>query len=217
MTSPAITIGPDTKFPEIVDIMLANDVSGLPVLDDDGELLGIVTEADLVSKEAYGFRRRRPLALIFDFLRERDPQWVRKAAGRTAKELMTGMPATASPDDDLGSAARRMIELHHKRLPVVSGGRVVGVVSRHDLLAPMRRSDLDILNDVEALLADPREVPATHQAKAFVNSGVVTLVGDVMFQIDADLIGSVVAGVPGVVAVDNRCRGSEPSWRAPSL
>ena len=208
MSTPAVTIGPDAPFPEIVDAMLTHDVSGLPVVDDAGGLLGIVTEADLISKEAYGFRRRGPLSLIGEYLHDRDPQWVRKAGGRTAREAMTGAADTASPDDNLAFIARHMIEHHHKRLPVVSEGKVVGVVSRHDLLKPFHRSDADVQKDVEALLADPLRVPE-HEVKAFVNGGVVTLVGDVTFPIDAAVIGHVVAQVRGVIGLDNKLRSAD--------
>lgn len=210
MSTPARTIRPDASYPEIVDAMLTNEVSGLVVVDDAGALLGIVTEADLISKEAYGFRRRRPLALIGEFLHDRDPQWVRKASARTARELMTGVPDTASPDDTLAYVARRMIEGRHKRMPVLSDGKVVGVVSRHDLLKPFLREDPDLQREVDELLANPLRVPE-NQVQAFVNGGVVTLTGDVSFAADAALIGHVVGQIPGVVGLDNKLRSPEHS------
>jgi CBS domain-containing protein len=136
MTSDVVTVGPDATYGEIVDRLLSHDISGLPVTDADGTLVGIVTEADLVSREAYGPERRRPLGLIFDYLRERDPAWVRKAGGTTARELMTHLVTTASPDDELRVVARRMLESGYKRLPVIAtDGRLVGIVSRRDVLA----------------------------------------------------------------------------------
>lgn len=134
MTTDVVTVGPEATFAEILDTLLDREVSGLPVVDGDGRLLGIVTEADLVSREAYGYRRRRALGLLADYFRGRDPQWVRKAAGLTARELMTAAPDALAPDDDIAEVARRMLERHHKRLPVVVDGRIVGIVSRHDLL-----------------------------------------------------------------------------------
>lgn len=210
MSSPAITVGPDAAFPDLVDALLTNDISGVPVVDADGGLLGIVTEADLVSKEAYGFRRRRALGLVTDFLRGRDPQWVRKGAGRTAREVMTASPAAVSPDDELGVAARHMLENHHKRLPVVENGRVVGLVSRHDLLRPFHRSDGALLTEIEALLRDVWRVPERHDAHAAVGGGVVTIEGTTQWPSDAAIIERLVAGIPGVVAVDNRLVAREP-------
>lgn len=136
MTSDVVSVGPEATYGEIADRLLAHDVSGLPVIDDDGTLLGIVTEADLVTREAYGPDRRRPLGLIVDYLRDRDPAWVRKASATTAADLMTRVVTTASPDDEVRVTARRMLESGRKRLPVVgSDGRLVGIVSRRDVLA----------------------------------------------------------------------------------
>jgi len=75
MTSTAVTATPDTPFPELVDQLLRHGVSGLPVVDEDGHLVGIVTEADLVSKEAYGGRRRRVLELLADLVAGRETHW----------------------------------------------------------------------------------------------------------------------------------------------
>jgi CBS domain-containing protein len=136
MTTDVVTVGSDATFGEMVDRLLSHDVSGLPVIDADGMLLGIVTEADLVSREAYGPERRRPLGLAVDYLRGRDPAWVRKASATTAREVMTTVVTTASPDDELRVAARRMLESGYKRLPgVAADGRLVGIVSRRDVLA----------------------------------------------------------------------------------
>lgn len=136
MSTNVVEARPEDTYAEIVDRLLAHDISGLPVVDAEGALLGMVTEADLVSREAYGPDRRRPLGLILDLLRERDPAWVRKSSGTTAGELMTRVVDTAAPDDELRVVAQRMLETGHRRLPVVGAdGRVVGIVSRRDLLA----------------------------------------------------------------------------------
>ena len=219
MSSPAITVGPDATFPDVVDVLLTNDISGVPVVDEAGTLLGMVTEADLISKAAYGFRRRRALGLLADYLRGRDPQWVRKGAGRTAREVMTAAPASVSPGDGLAVAARHMLENHHKRLPVVEDGRVVGLVSRHDLLRPLHRSDAELDGEVEALLGDIMRVPERHDAHAAVDAGVVKLAGTTQWPSDAAIIERLVSGIPGVVAVDNQlvAREPEPTVARPML
>ncbi len=136
MTTDVVTVGSDATYDEVVHRLLARGISGLPVTDTDGTLVGIVTEADLVSRDAYGPDRCRALGLVAD-LRDRDPAWVRRVSGTTARELMSPGVMTASPDDELRVTARRMIEAAYRRLPVVaSDGRLVGIVSRRDLLAP---------------------------------------------------------------------------------
>jgi CBS-domain-containing membrane protein len=217
MQPEVITVGLETTFVELVDKLLTHDISGLPVVDGEGRLLGIVTEADLVSKGAYGYRRRRALGLVADYLRGRDPQWVRKASGRTAGEVMTTAAATAGPDEEVGVAARRMLENRLKRLPVVEDGRLVGILTRHDLLQPYHRSDGAILADLDRLLADPLRVPERHEVRPSVAAGVVTLEGTAMWPSDVVLLEAVVARIPGVVAVENRLspREAEPRLTGP--
>jgi CBS domain-containing protein len=136
MTTDVVTVSPDTTFGEIVEQLLDRGISGVPVVDRDDTLVGLVTEADLVSKEAYGPERRRPLGLVLDYLRDRDPAWVRKASGTTARDLMTQVVTTASPDDELRVVARVLLESGYRRLPVVrADGRLAGIISRRDLLA----------------------------------------------------------------------------------
>src|SRR4051794_21159360 len=110
MTTDVRTVTPETPFPVIVETLLEYDISGLPVVDEDGALLGIVTEADLITKEAYDDGRRRHLSLLRDHLVGRRPEWIGKAGARVASDLMTREVATAAPDDDLAAAARRMLE-----------------------------------------------------------------------------------------------------------
>lgn len=202
MTSPAITVRPVATFAEAVGLLLQHDISGLPVVDEVGHLLGVVTEADLISNEAYGYKRRRSLALVGEYLRDRDPQWLRKASARSVAELMTSAPDFVAPEDSAAFAARRMLEGHHKRLPVVADERVIGIVTRHDLLQLFYRPDADILLEVKQLLADPLRVPE-HDATPSVIDGVVTLRGSARFPADSAVLETLVARVPGVVAVDN--------------
>jgi CBS domain-containing protein len=137
MTTDVARVRPDATYDHIVDLLVARGVSGLPVTDQDGRLVGIVTEADLVTREAYGPGRRRPYDVWLDNLRNRPPAWVRKTAATTAADLMTRTVVTTSPDADLPSTARRLLESGCRRLPVIDAdGRLVGIVSRRDLLAP---------------------------------------------------------------------------------
>jgi CBS domain-containing protein len=214
MTAPAITVGPDATFGEIVELLLRNDISGAPVVSDDGRLLGVVTEADLVSKEAYRGHRHRVLGLVGDYLRGHDPQWVRKAAGRRAEQLMTHATASVAPGDDLEMVARTMLETGHKRLPVVDHGLVVGVVSRHDLLKPFDRTDAEIAADIDDILASPFTTPEDHACRAAVEYGIVTLTGTMRHPSDVRVLGSIVGRVPGVVDVDNRLAAREPEPHA---
>jgi CBS domain-containing protein len=216
MTSPAITVTPATPFTGIVATLLDHDISGVPVVDDRRQLVGVVSEADLIDRQVHGYRRRA-LSVLADHLHGRDTLWIRKVGGLTAGELMTRDPDAVGPDDDLASAARRMLEGGHKRLAVVADGAVVGVVSRHDLLRPFARSDADIRADLLRLLADPFRIDEDHAIRPSVAAGVVTLDGTVRRPSEIAIVETEVASIPGVVAVDNRLRAAERESLTPPL
>jgi CBS domain-containing protein len=203
MTTPAVTVRPETSFPEIVAKLLDNDISGMPVVDDEDRLVGVVSEADLVGRQVFGYRRRM-LHVLADHLHGRDTIRIRKVGGLTAADLMTPRPDAVGPGDHLVDAARRMLEGGHKRLPVVDDGRVVGVVARHDFLRPFARSDADIADDVRRLLADPFRIDEDHGIQPSVAAGVVTLCGTVRRATDVEIVEHEVERIAGVVAVDNQ-------------
>jgi CBS-domain-containing membrane protein len=209
MTTSVVTATPDTPFPDLVDRLLQHGISGLPVVDDDARLVGIVTEADLVSKEAYGGRRRRPLEL----LARGHTRWATKGRGRTARDVMTKKVETARPDEDLRSAARRLVEHQIKRLPVVDEGTLVGIVSRTDVLRQLHRSDDDLARDIAGMLADPMRAPEAHTVEVSVTDGVVTLRGTLRFPMDLPWLSAMVWQIPGVVDVCNEATGREPDPR----
>jgi CBS-domain-containing membrane protein len=205
MATKVVTVGPETPYHEIVALLLDHDISGLPVVDADGRVLGIVSEADLITKEAFedpSEGRTRHLGVIRDHIMGRDTEWIRKSAARNARELMTSPVQTVSPTDDLAAAARLMLSKHLKRLPVIDDdGRLVGIVARHDLLRPFARTDGEIAEEVAALLADPMRTPDGHRVTFSVREGVVLLNGTTRFPSDVHVIVAFVSAIPGVVAV----------------
>lgn len=210
MTTQVVAVTPDTPFKQVVERMLEAGVSGVPVVDSSGRVTGIVTEADLMTREAYDGHRHRPLSLVAHYLAGHDPAWVRKSSALTAADIMTVNPIAASPDDSVTAAARRMLEVGVKRLPVVEGGRLVGIVARSDLLRVFLRSDTEINDAVTAVMADARRVPENHEARWNVRDGVVQLDGWVERPSDADLVRHVIAAIPGVVAVESKLVARRP-------
>lgn len=204
MTAPAITVGPETPYNEIVHFLIANDISGVPVVDDDGRLLGMVTEADLVLKEAYGHRGHQALGLVGEIIAGSPASWVGKVAGRTARELMTSETIVADLDDSVAVAARRMLRKPCKRLPVVRDGRVVGIVSRHDLLRGFDRRDREISVDVSRVLFEQSLAEREDEISFTVAHGIVALSGTVESPQRARELNEAVAGIDGVVDVDDR-------------
>ena len=181
-------------------------VSALPVLDDGGQVVGVVSEADLLPKEEYSE------ADLDSAGWSRHPADVLKADAVTAGELMTAPALTVTPDTALAHAARLMARKHVKRLPVAGpDGTLRGIVSRSDLLKVFLREDADIADDVR------REVVVrlfgTHAdtVRVEVHDGVVTLTGRVYTTALVPLATRLARAVPGVV--DVRCALSGPPRR----
>ena len=189
---------PDTPFKLLVELMHMKDVSGLPVVDSADRVLGVVSEADLLLKEELHppieQHEHRPRPAAGD---------ARRAEAATALTLMTSPAVTVGPEDSAVRAARLMHEEGVKRLPVVDGGgRLVGMISRRDLLTLFLRTDADIEEEVRADLKYYLWL-GPEQVQAAVWRGVVTLEGRVESRSLADLAGRLCAGVAGVVGVVN--------------
>ena len=161
MTRTVVTATTDTPLPELIDEMVRYGISGIPVVDTKSRLVRIVTEADLMTKPAYGGTHRRSLAVLGDLLRGRERRWESKATGLTAGEIMTTDVETTRPHEAVQAAARRMVRCGVKRLPVVHNDHLVGIVSRTDVLRSMHRTDEDLQAEIAAVLADPVRVPET--------------------------------------------------------
>jgi CBS domain-containing protein len=147
MTIPVITARPDAPFEQLLTTMLTAGISAVPIVDDAGHLVGIVTEGDLVAKAAFG-TSHRTLELVGQIFR-RDNRWVLKAAAMTAKGLMTSPVVTVSPDDDMRVAAGHLVTLGFKRVVAVdTSHRPVGIVSRRDVLRALHESGQDDLGSV---------------------------------------------------------------------
>jgi CBS domain-containing protein len=214
MTRNVVSIGPQASYFEIRAAMLKHDVGGLPVVGTDGVLLGMVTEADLIAKEAFRAKQYGRTRLLLARIRGRDTSWLAKAQGRVAADLMTAEVDTVAPEADLYAVARMMLQRRHKRLPVLAGGRLVGIVARHDLLRPFERTDTELTVDVELVLAGP-DMPTELDVLFEVEDGVVRLWGSARVTGDISRVIDAVARFPGVVAVVTQLvpRDPNPSGR----
>ena len=197
MTTEVVTVRRETTFKEMAAVLRRYRVSALPVVDDAGRVLGVVSEADLLAKEALA--DPGPVA---ELVHRKD---VRKAEGLTADELMTRPPVTAAPDDPIEQAARMMHFMRVKRLPVVnSGGQLVGIISRADVLAVFDRPDEDIRKDVADGLLLHEFLIDSRQFRVTVESGVVTMEGTPETAALGHALIRKARHVPGVVAVRDR-------------
>lgn len=196
MTRDVVTVTPETQFKQLEQLMAEHRISAVPVVDTSGVTVGVVSEADLLLKtEADGGTGGgwSPGS------RERDS----KAHAQTAGGLMSSPAIVVEPGAPLAAAARLMRKGSVKRLPVVDGGRLVGIVSRADVLKAFLRSDADILVDiVEGVIKGSMWLePETIEVK--VDDGVVQMHGTVDRRSDVEILSRLTLGVEGVIGVES--------------
>ncbi|MCP2260982.1 CBS-domain-containing membrane protein [Streptoalloteichus tenebrarius] len=201
MTRGVVTIRPDTPFKDIVALLNDKGISAVPVTDDDGRLLGVVSESDLLAKEEY----RSGLDRAPTLLSTRDPEErCRRAEGRTAADVMTPGVACVREDDPVVAVARRLAEANVRRMFVVDeSGSLVGVVARRDLLRLYLRPDERIRDDVRALL-DEIAASEASAIEVRVELGVVALLGRAPSRVGQERVVRAVRALPGVVGVRNQ-------------
>ncbi|WP_030203810.1 CBS domain-containing protein [Streptomyces sp. NRRL S-87] len=191
MTHTAVAIGREASYKEIVEIMHEWKVSAVPVLEGEGRVVGVVSEADLLPKEE--FRREEPV--LPDQVEEAS-----KADAVLAADLMSSPAVTVRPAATLAEAARIMARKHVKRLPVVDEvGMLEGVVSRSDLLKVFLRPDEELAEEVRGLVLD--ELVPGGALEVAVRDGVVTLRGPLPGRALVPLLARAVGAVEGVVDV----------------
>ncbi|MER6559607.1 CBS domain-containing protein [Streptomyces sp. NPDC001027] len=203
MTRTVVAVGRDAPFKEIVRTMEQWKVSAMPVLEGEGRVIGVVSEADLLPKEEF---RDEEQSLSRQRQRLAD---VAKAGATRAEELMSTPAVTVRPDATLAQAARIMAVRHIKRLPVVDDiGMLQGIVSRADLLKVFLRSDEEIEEEVRRTVVSYLFPGFGHAIHVNVHEGVVTLRGHIR---DTSLISvavRLVRAVEGVVDVAPQLTGA---------
>ncbi len=178
MTTRVVAVGRNATFKDIVVLLTEYRVSAFPVLDDEGKVIGVVSEADMLSKEALVAAMGGQAARLGRIAGSPYHGEFAKAAAVTAADLMTKPPVVVTPDEPVTSAARLMYHGRVKRLPVVGEkGQLVGIVSRADVLSVYSRPDAEIQQEItknvilNEFFANPDHFTVT------VKDGIVTLEG----------------------------------------
>ena len=221
MTTQVASVNGSTPFRDIAEVLITHNVSAAPVVDGEGHVIGVVSEADLLRKEElreqyYREGYKLPLsARLRERLGRPGGDVEEKARALTAAQLMTAPPITITPYKSVVSAARLMSKHGVKRLPVVDDeGRLVGIVSRHDLLKVFVRSDEDILDEVRRDIINGALWTDTSRLKASVREGVVTLSGQVENRSDAKILVRMAERINGVLGVVDEIEAERDDTRS---
>ena len=200
MTTDVVVAHPETPLKEVARLLIEHRIRGMPVVDQDDHVLGVVSEADLLVKEAGAPEdvRRTPLRWLLGRDRHQEAE-LQRINAVTAGAAMTTPAATIEADLPLSTAARRMTDDRINRLPVVRDGRLVGIISRADVVRAYARTDDDLF--VAAQFA-VRGVDGLRVVS--VTDGVVTLAGTVSHPAVAATARTVVSEIDGMVGVDVR-------------
>jgi len=219
MSPRVISVDPDAGILDAIRLMLDNRISGLPVIDAGGDLVGIVTEGDFLRRSETGTERRRPRWLEFllgpgtladDYVRSH---------ARTVRDVMTEAPVTVDENAGVEEAVTAMERHRIKRLPVTRNGQVVGIISRANLVYAVaslaRQAPPQAMSDVairDALLAQFRELSWAPAAfvDPVVRDGVVELWGTITEESQRQALKVCAENIPGVRSVVSHLTWVEP-------
>lgn len=201
MTEDVVSVRPETTLRDAAALLVEHGVSGLPVVMGN-EVVGVLSEADIVAKASGAIEHGGGL-LSWLFEPETREQ---KVHARTAGEAMTTPALTIAPTRPVHEAARRMITEGVNRLPVVEDGKLVGILTRADIVRAFTRGDSELAQEIRddilkrTFWVEPGGVAVT------VADGRVTLKGVVETEADTEMLPIFVSRVPGVVAVQSELR-----------
>ena len=218
MTRNVLTVGRETSVANAIRVMLENNISGLPVLDN-GKIVGILTEGDLLRRSETGTERHRPSWVEIVMGPGRMAGEYVRTHGRKVEEIMTTDLISVAGDTPLDEVVGLMERRRIKRVPVLDGNILIGVISRADLLSSLlrvleaqhceHRGDDDIREQILAELAKAAWVPRDGLSIS-VRDGIVDLNGVILEEKEREALRVVAENVPGVTAVDDHLVWIEP-------
>jgi len=219
MTRDVMTVRPETPVAQAIRLMLDNNFSGLPVMNADGKMVGILTEGDLLRRSETGTERHRPRWLEILMGPGRIAGEYVRTHGRKVEDIMTTGVVSVAADTPLDEVVSLMERRRIKRLPVLDGDALLGIVSRADLLRSLLKaleaphnetlSDDQILEQILAELKKAAWVPRDGLSIT-VREGVVDLNGVVLEEKEREALRVVAENAPGVKAVEDHLVWVEP-------
>jgi CBS domain-containing protein len=203
MSTDVVAVAPETSLKEVAELLVEHGIGGVPVCDRDGSVLGVVSESDIIWKE---LRMDAESGGLLGRLLDRAYGDHERARAQTAREAMSSPAVTIEPDASVSAAGRLMVSHLVNRLPVVTDGRLLGILARSDLVRAFQRPDdaieREIREDVllELLCVDPDRV------WLMVMKGEVVIGGEVENHSTARSIERCIGSIPGVTSVRSELR-----------
>lgn len=218
MTLRVVTVGPEDSILHAARLMLQNRISGLPVVDSHGRLVGIVTEGDFLRRAETGTERRRPRWLEFVLGPGRLATDYVHSHGRKVEEVMTPDPRTVSEDTPLEQVVHEMERHRIKRLPVMRGNQLVGIISRANLVRALASLARQVTSAGggdqtlrERVLGELGRQPwISGGVSVVVHNGEVDLSGIITDERQRQALKVAVENIPGVKAVHDHVASVEP-------
>lgn len=219
MTPNVLSVAPDTSVIEAAQLMLQKRISGVPVTNALGDLVGIVSEGDFLRRAETGTGRKRPRWIEFFMGPGRLADEYVRLSSRKVSDIMTQEVQTVPPSAPLEEVVRLMERHNIKRVPVVDNGKVVGIVTRANLLhavagfaeeiAPLSAEDASIRDRLLAALKDQPWTPVT-AVDVTVRNGVVQLSGIITDDRQRQALRVAAENIPGVKNVEDNLAWVEP-------
>lgn len=219
MTPGVVSVPPDAAVVTAAEIMLRKRISGVPVINDLGELVGMITEGDFLRRTETGTARRRSRWIEFVMGPGRLADEYVRLSGRKVGDVMSHKVQTVAPDAPLEDVVHLMERHNIKRVPVVDNGKVVGIITRANLLhavasfareiAPLSAEDTAIRDRLLAALKDQPWTPVT-AIDVTVRNGVVQLAGVITDERQRQALRVAAENIPGVKEVEDNLAWVEP-------
>jgi CBS domain-containing protein len=202
MTTDVVKVRPSMPLKEVAEVLIARGISGVPVVDAEGRVLGVVSETDILAKEQGTIEH----GLLHRLLSPDTRSEQAKVEATTAAEAMTSPAVTIPPSATIAEAAARMLEHCVNRLPVIDGPSLRGIVTRADLVRAFIRPDAEIAHQVQDEVLRRKLWIKSEDVQVSVERGSVRLQGHVQSEKVARKVESLVRDLPGVVEVDSYLR-----------
>ena len=201
MTPDPVVVEPTATVRDIAQVMLQRDIRMVPVVEIGDQLVGVVSESDLLCRAGFPSVRHHGLAMFLEGPPAvQEHEWTARSQGLTAEEIMTTAVVSCGSEEPVAAIARRMLERDIRTMPFLCDGRLAGVVSRHDVLRLFVRPDSEVRAHVTEILSASEWLPGLGLS-AEVRDGVVVLTGTASQPLEVAVICSIVRQVPGVVEV----------------